>query len=187
MGSRIGEDRTLVDMLQRLRAEHAERPAVVFRDQADRVPWTYADLGRNADAVANLLRSREIGKGERVVIWAPNRPWWAATLLGCMLAGVVVVPLDVNGTAEFARQVADVMQARLIVAGPDQLRALGELGLPVVSIDDLPELVASTPAPMAARPTIDPNDLVEIVYTSGTTGHPRGVMVSHRNLLANIN
>ena len=187
MVSAIGEDRTLVEMFQRLRAEHAERPAVVFRDQADRVLWTYADLGRNADAVANLLRSREIGKGERVVIWAPNRPWWVATLLGCMLAGVIVVPLDVNGTAELARQVADLMQARLIVAGPDQLRALGELDLPVVSIDDLPELVASTPTSTSARPAIDPDDLVEVVYTSGTTGHPRGVKINHRNLLANIN
>src|SRR5215208_4031935 len=150
MVSQIGEERTLVEMFQRLRTEHAERPAVVFRDQADRLLWTYADLGRNADGVANLLRSREIGKGERVVIWAPNRPWWVATLLGCMLEGVVVVPLDVNGTLEFARQVVDVMQARLGVAGPDQLRALGELDLPVVSIDDLPELVASTPTSTSA-------------------------------------
>ena len=54
MVSQIGEDRTLAEMFQRLRAEHAERPAVVFRDQSDRVLWTYADLGRNADAVADL-------------------------------------------------------------------------------------------------------------------------------------
>jgi long-chain acyl-CoA synthetase len=187
MADQLGEDRTLVEMFQRLRVAHSERPAVVFRDQSGRAVWSYADLGRNADAVANLLRSREIGKGERVVIWAPNGPWWAATLLGCMLAGVVVVPFDVNGSPEFARQVAELMQARLIVAGADQLHALGEITLPVVSIDDLPGLVASAPPMTAASPAIDPADLVEIVYTSGTTGHPRGVMISHRNLLANIN
>lgn len=187
MVSQPGADRTLVEMFQRLRVAHAERPAMVFRDRSGRVVWSYADLGRNADAVANLLRSRAIGKGDRIVIWAPNGPWWGATLLGCLLAGVVVVPLDVNGSPEFARQVAELMQARLIVAGADQLRALGEITLPAVSIDDLPELAASAPAETAAAPTIEPEDLVEIVYTSGTTGHPRGVMISHRNLLANIN
>jgi long-chain acyl-CoA synthetase len=187
MVSQVGEDRTLVDMFQRLRVQHTEQPAVVFRDQSDRIVWTYTDLGRNADAVANLLRSREIGKGDRVVIWAPNRPWWVATLLGCLLEGVVAVPLDVNGSAEFARQVAEMMEARLIVAGPDQQRALGEISLPVVSIDELPELAAGAPATAAAETATDPEDLVEIVYTSGTTGHPRGVMVNHRNLLANIN
>jgi long-chain acyl-CoA synthetase len=183
----LGEDRTLAEMFQRLRVTHAERPAVVFRDQSGRAVWSYADLGRNADAVANLLRSREIGKGERVVIWAPNGPWWAATLLGCIVAGVVVVPLDVNGSPEFARQVAELMQARLIVAGAEQRDALGEIAVPVVSMGDLPELVACAPAMTAEPPAIDPADLVEIVYTSGTTGHPRGVMISHRNLLANIN
>ena len=187
MVSQVGEDRTLVDMFQRLRVAHAERPALVLADKSDRVLWTYAELGRNADGVANLLRSRGIGKGERIVIWAPNRPWWVATLLGCIFEGVVVVPLDVNGSAEFARQVAEMMQARLIVAGADQVRALGETTLPVVPIDDLPALVANaTPTP-AGPPTIDPEDLVEIVYTSGTTGPPRGVMLTHRNLLADIN
>jgi long-chain acyl-CoA synthetase len=186
MVSQMGEDRTLVEMFQRLRVTHAERPAVVFRDQADRTVWTYADLGRNADAVANLLANRGIGKDEHVLIWAPNRPWWVATLLGCIQAGVVVVPLDVNGSAEFALQVADLMQARLIVAGPDQARLLGETSLPVVSIDDLPGQASSAPT-TTTRPPIEPENLVEIVYTSGTTGHPRGVMVNHRNLLANIN
>ena len=178
--------RTLAEMLDRLRVRHADRPAIVFRDDRERVCWTYAELGRHADDFAGLLRSRGIVKGERVVLWAPNQPWWVAVFLGCLFEGVVAVPLDVHGSATFANHVAELMQARLVIAGPEQIRSLGETALPVVSIDELPTLTASVPATTSARPVVEPDDLVEVVYTSGTTGHPRGVQISHRNLLANL-
>src|SRR3954462_7235853 len=126
MATQITEDRTLVDMFQRVCGEYADQPALVYRDQSERVVWTYADLSRYAESFANLLRQRGIGRGERVLIWAPNRPWWVATFLGWLLEGVVAVPLDVRGSAEFARDVAVMMEARLVVAGSDQIRAFGD-------------------------------------------------------------
>ena len=186
MATQIAEDRTLIEMFRRVCVTYADRPALVFRDQAERVVWTYTELGRHADAFAGMLRQRGIGQGERVVIWAPNRPWWVATFIGCLLEGVVTVPLDVRGSPEFARDVVAMMEARLVIAGGDQASTFAGETVPVISIDDLTALVASASAARAERPAIGEDDLVEIVYTSGTTGHPRGVMISHRNLLSNI-
>jgi len=179
--------RTLVDIVERSRVRYAERPALAIRSRDGRVGWTYAELGRYVDRFVAWLAARGIQRGERAAIWAPNQPWWGGIFFGCLKAGVVVVPLDARGGADFARRVARVTRARVILGGTDQLRELGESSVPTVPIESLRELESDgAPPDSSDAPTIGPEDLAEVVFTSGTTGEPKGVMISHRNLLSNV-
>src|SRR5947208_2333734 len=85
---------TLADLITTVGQRHGPRVALTLaRERAgDSYSWTYGDLYRYARRVAQLLQSRGIAPGERVVIWAPNGPRWVGAFFGCMLAGVVVVP-----------------------------------------------------------------------------------------------
>ncbi|HEX2185411.1 MAG TPA: AMP-binding protein, partial [Chloroflexota bacterium] len=142
-----------------------------------------------ARAVAEQLgREYQIGRGDRVLVWAPNSPQLVAVYFGCMLAGAILVPLDPFSTPDFIARVAAKTRAAAMVTGAGQVPALScrvirldELRFALPAVREAPALVAPG---AAARP--GPEDVVEVVLTSGTTGEPKGVVLSHRNVVANV-
>ena len=139
--------------------------------------WAYARLASCAFQFARELEAREIGAGDRVLFWSENSPEWIAAFYGSLLRGAVVVPLDLKSAPDFAARVQRQVSAKLLLA--DELR----LDLPHLSLNNLSEAIAThSDAPYRSTP----NDLVEVVFTSGTTAEPKGVCLTHRNLLANI-
>jgi len=159
-------------------------PAVAWRRGYRTVRWSYADLLRAAAQFAAELERRGIEKGERVLLWGENSGEWIAAFLGCLFRGAVAVPMDAIAEKGFARRVAEQAGVRLAVVG----RGLPEADLAptVIRLEDLGEISASGPLkdfPFVAAGRSDP---IEIVFTSGTTAEPRGVVLTHGNLLANL-
>ena len=150
--------------------------------------WTYGRFAETAAQFARELDSRGVAAGDRVVIWGPNSAEWAAAFWGCILHGAVVVPMDWIATDDFARRVVDQVQAKLLVVAKEKSAALENT--PAISLEDLPQTVSrqSTGKPGARydSPKLDHNSLAEIVFTSGTTAEPKGVMITHGNILANL-
>src|ERR1017187_5843383 len=102
---------TLLDDFRRF-----DREVAVVRYQGNRRRvTTYAELARLAGRFAALLAEREIGPGDRVLLCAENSAEWIAAFHGCMLRGVLAVPLDANGTADFAARVSSDVSPRLVV------------------------------------------------------------------------
>jgi long-chain acyl-CoA synthetase len=145
--------------------------------------WTYGQIAAEAHRVARELGAREISKGDSVLLWEENSAEWITAFFGCLLAGVVIVPIDHTSSTDFALRVALDVKAKLVFGARSNE---GFLGLPFIALETLSTALAGRDAGPFASPQLSRQDTLEIIYTSGTTAEPRGVVISHGNVLANI-
>jgi long-chain acyl-CoA synthetase len=153
---------------------------LVYDDGYRRRVHSYADVGRAARGFAAKLAGAGLAKGDKVVFWGENRPEWIACYWGCLLAGVIVVPIDYRSSADFVTKVRGLVNAGAMVIGDD-----------VRHPEQFPEAWrfadldwhadGSIPAVAISR-----DDIIQIIFTSGATAEPKGVVIRHRNVLANI-
>ncbi|MGH9733903.1 MAG: AMP-binding protein [Candidatus Acidiferrales bacterium] len=168
----------------KLDSRPAQEAAVAWRRGYRTIRWTYADLYRHAAQFARELDRRMVAQGDRVLIWGENSGQWIAAFLGCMLRGAVAVPMDAIADSSFAARVAKQSGVKLAITGRNL--PIIDPSLPTVCLDDLIGLVAGHSVEGFAPASASRKDPVEIVFTSGTTAEPRGVVLTHGNLLANL-
>jgi len=165
--------------------KHGSQTALAHRRGLRIRSWSYERLRLTTFQVARELEQRDISKGDRVLFWGENSPEWVAAFFGCLLRGVIVVPLDYESSPEFAARVQAQVKAKLILHSGD-LKAAVDPGLERLPIDELLTLVARQSVEPYPPSDIIDSDIAEIIFTSGTTAEPKGVCITHRNLLANV-
>ena len=172
--------RTLVEFLPLIRTL-GKREAVRFHNGYRTAKWSYQTLYERLTAIVAYLDREGISKGDRVLLWGENRPEWVAVFWASVARGVEVVPVDFHSSERLVARIQEQVRARLLVHG-DGMEA-GALGVRTLTLRE----VARLPAGEDFEPCeISPDDVVEIVFTSGTTGDPKGVIHRHRNLCANL-
>ena len=172
---------TILEYLDSFR-RHAREPACVHRRGYRTQRWSYGDVLSAAYRFARELESRAIGKNDKVLIWGENCAEWIAAFFGCLLRGAIVVPIDKISAPDFALRVAQQVDAKLCVGSAhNQID-----GVPSISLENLRDVIASRSDAPVTPPPLTRDDIVEIVFTSGTTAEPRGVVISHGNILANL-
>ena len=171
--------------------------ALVSRHQA--VRWTWAELGERVDAVARALVDRGLMPGDRVGIWAPNCAEWVVTQFATAKAGLILVNINpAYRLSELEYALTKVGCAALILApshkSSDYAAMVRQLDLPLLRLivtlgeEDhgfLPFAALEAGGSAILPGNISPHDPVNIQFTSGTTGHPKGATLSHRNILNN--
>ncbi len=173
---------TLVEMLERSVRDNGDRLALTMRVGVRTTKYTYTGLERQAHAYARFLAGQGVRKGDRVVLWAPNQPDWVAAMFGTFIAGGVAVPLDVRSSREFVERVLLQTEPVLGFGGPSQVEVLRELEIPAYTFDSAP----LRPNGRHDGPPLAGSDVAEIIFTSGTTGDPKGVVLTHRNIVSNV-
>ncbi len=175
--------RTLSDLVAQL-GNAGSRTLFRHRAEFRTFSWSYQQVEKAAYQTAALLHERGVAQGERAMIWAPNSPQWAIAFLGCLLAGVVPVPIDLRFRPPFLQKVQRQTEAMLLFT--TRLKPDPELGIPTLLLEGLEEVLQEVPADLFRPPRVGEEDLAEILYTSGTTAQPKGVMLTHRNLLSEL-
>ncbi len=181
-GGAIGD--TVVEFLRRAVDHWGPRDALLFKPAYRYQRWSYDRLWQESGQVAAMLRRRGLVKGDQVILWGPNCPQWVLAFFGCMRAGIVVIPLDVRSAPDYVARVVSRTEPVLAFTSRFTPREGADLGVPEITFEELEEAIQGLPQPEDVD--IGPHDLAEIMFTSGTTGDPKGVMLTHRNLLANI-
>ncbi|MBT9589141.1 AMP-binding protein [bacterium] len=185
---------TMVEVLVRRADAQPDREVLVWLDEGrPRATRTYAQLVQEASAAAGGLAARGVQSGDRVGIMLPTGTEFVASFFGTLMLGAVPVPLyppfRPDQVEEHVRRQGAILQSagvRVLVVFPQMLAAARLLHLNTPSLNHVVpagELVRHAPVP--SRPT-GAETLALIQYTSGSTGLPKGVMLSHDNLLANI-
>lgn len=171
---------TYLDNFEKFRSE----TAYVFRRGYRVERWSYGHVAGTVYEFARLLEARGIGKGESILLWGDNCAEWVAAFFGSILRGAVVVPMDRIATPEFAVKVARQTNARLCVCSRDL--APSAPGVAAVVLEDLAAKLSGLSCARYEAVAVGRDDPVQIVFTSGTTADPKGVVITHRNVLANI-
>ena len=174
----------LIDDFRRL-----DRNIAVVRYQGNRRRvTTYGELAKLAGRFAALFAARGIVEGDRVLIWGENSAEWIGAFHGCMLRGVLAVPLDIFGTADFVGRVAKDASPKLILGDAvllAKLRAAGNAPpSATLAFEDLESELPATE--MGAVSGLTKETPLQILFTSGTTGDPKGIVLTHGNVLASM-
>ena len=174
---------TLVDFFRDLAAIRAE---FLVYDAGYRVRgYTYADVARAARGFARKLDAAGLRKGDTVVFWGENRPEWLACYWGCLIAGIIVVPIDYRSSIDFVARVRTLVHARLLLVGDDVQAGSDTTGLGRAEQWRFSDFDWQGDGLMP-EVAISRDDVIQIIFTSGATAEPKGVVIRHRNVLANI-
>ena len=170
---------SLVDDFRR----HAAETAVVSHRGVRSYRTSYGELARLAGRFSAELVRCDIRPGERVLIWGENSAEWMAMFFGCLLRGVLAVPLDAAGSAEFAARIVEEVTPRLIIADGKRLALPSDV--PKIDLSELREVLPPEPD-YRVDPAVTEDKPFQIIFTSGTTAEPKGIVHTHRNVLAGL-
>lgn len=173
---------TLVDLFETFEPR-GDKTAFVNRTGIRRFAYSYAELAALALKMAQLLAQRGVVPGDRVLIWGPNSSWWGIAYWGIILRGGIAVPVDFMSDRARAEMILQLTESKVLIQSrfkPE--RIVSESTLLLEELQYLLEDLA--PIEEIAHPA--PDDIAQLIYTSGTTGNPKGVMLTHKNLIANV-
>ncbi len=173
---------TLLDLLPEMESLGARE--AVLNDNGFRVErTTYRELLGNIAGIARHLDQIGIVRGDRVLLWGENRAEWVCAYWACLARGITVVPLDFRSSSDFVSRVQSAVQARLLLCGAAVQSGALARQLPFIPFQELSRLSS---ADGLGKLHADSNDVVQVLFTSGTTGEPKGVVHRHRHLVSNL-
>jgi long-chain acyl-CoA synthetase len=173
---------TLIDLFETF-AALGDNTAFVNRTGVRRLVVSYREFHDLALKMANLLAQNGVAPGDRVLIWGPNSSWWAVAYWGIIIRGAIAVPVDFMSDLARADSIRSLTKAKVVLQSrfkPERITAVTS-----ILLEDLQFLLEGA-QPIGEHASAAPEDTAQLIYTSGTTGNPKGVILTHKNLVANM-
>ena len=176
----------LGQFLRNYSREHKDHIAYEIRRGFRMERFTFGEVESLARKTATFLAQRRLTKGDKIAIWAPNMPEYPILYFGLWLMGCVAVPIDVRTTKETLKVFLTKAKCKVGFKGKFIPDDFGDLVKESFYLEDLVESVGDLAPITNYELPITSNDLAEIAFTSGTTGTPKGVMLTHGNFLSDV-
>ena len=146
--------------------------------------WSYRRVAEAAYRFARELQARNVGREDALLLWSANCAEWVAAFFGCALCGVIAVPIDNGASPEFARRISAQVPTRLVLCARERAGVFE--GTETIDPAEFITVISQHSAEPFRPVGIQASQTLEIVFTSGTTAEPKGVVISHANVLANV-
>jgi long-chain acyl-CoA synthetase len=179
----MGAKLTIAYYVKTLAEQYEDKPAIYFKSAFRTFSFSYRDVHERCLRVANYLSQKGIKKGDRIIVWSYNGQEFASILLGCALSGVVAVPIDFSSRADFVALIAKKVGAKHLFHS--KRRPFSSQKLSHIHVEDFDRELSEVPITQRDFGVFD-DDIYEIVYTSGTTSEPKGVIITNKNIVSNI-
>ena len=179
---------TIQEMLERKSSLYADKIAYCLRkDDLSVSSFTFSEVFALLTGFSAHLRSLGLKEGEHVAIVGENSPQWAISYFAVIWAGAIAVPLDARARTEHIKQVLALSDSRFLIASAGFTEALSntEKVEHIIPMDEAFRVRTHTEKTVPAEKS-EPEDIADIVFTSGTTGNPKGVMLSHASIMSNL-
>ncbi len=173
----------ITDILRSSSQLYANQPALLMRMGYRTTTLTYAQVFEYARAIATYLRAQGIAQGDSILLCAPNSPWWICTWWAGLMIGAKMVPLAPENSEIMLNKILAQTEAKLFIRG---ITVHHELPVSTVVVEHLPILSRGGKLFDLNSVQLRPFDCAEIMYTSGTTGDPKGVMLTHENIMVTL-
>lgn len=174
--------KTVADIIESF--THRNKDAIVYKTGYRSLRLTYKELHKKIMQTAAFLEEQDINKGDTLLLWGFNSPNWTIVFLACAYKGIIIVPIDAKALPEFVEKIYHAVHPKALFHAAYKLPP--QLHTKKFVLDHLDHYLLSIDVKNNLQSDVNENDLLEIVYTSGTTGDPKGVMLTHKNLLSNI-
>ena len=147
---------------------------------------SYLEVYNLAKQVSVFLGNNNINYQDKVLLCAPNSPYWIIVFWGCLLRGAILVPLNIQSTSDVINAIIKETKSKILFKNGSFKQNILDKNIKSFNTEFLLEYLENTNINNYKETKITPEDLVQIMYTSGTTGSPKGVMLSHKNILSNV-
>ena len=179
---------TIQQMLEKKASLYADKIAYSIRKKDLSVSsFTFSEVFTLSTEFSAYLRALGLKKGDHVAIVGENSPEWAISYFAVIWAGAIAVPLDARARTEHVKQVLGLSDSRFLIASAGFAEVLGNTATVehLIPMDKALETQMDTEKTVPAEKS-EPPDIADIVFTSGTTGNPKGVMLSHGSIMSNL-
>ena len=173
---------TLIDLFATFEAR-GDKTVFINRTGVRRMAVSYGGLHVLALKMANFLAQSGVSAGDRVLLWGPNSSWWGVAYWGIIIRGAIAVPVDFMSDLARAESIRTLTGAALVLQSRFKLERMAAMSS--LFLEDLQYLLEDVD-PIRGIATVAPEDTAQLIYTSGTTGNPKGVVLTHKNLVANM-
>ena len=179
---------TIQQMLEKKASLYADKIAYSIRKKDLSVSsFTFSEVFTLSTEFSAYLRALGLKKGDHVAIVGENSPEWAISYFAVIWAGAIAVPLDARARTEHVKQVLGLSDSRFLIASA----GFAEVLVNTATVEHLIPMDKALETQMDTEKTVpaeksEPQDIADIVFTSGTTGNPKGVMLSHGSIMSNL-
>lgn len=182
-----GEWPTLPEMFRITTKRYGDRPCLTIYE-GERISLTYSEALRKIEAVARWLHAQGVKKGDKVAVTGKNSPEWAVAYLGILFSGATVVPIDYQLKQEEIELLLRTADVTILFVDEEKherfIQQAGKLRSIISLKAGVGTYIYDLDGPEAEIEPATENDLAAILFTSGTTGNPKGVMLTHKNFVS---